>query len=269
MPTFNGTLKNTKIQRTNDTYLSNAQKGLVFGDIDQLNNVVSLTHAGNEAVNDNLDNQTSTGQLRYPENDQVVICFTPGTCLATVRGEVAVENLREGDRVITRDNGIKTLAWAGKRDFTGPELASRPEFNPVHISKGALGNDMPKRDMVVSPNHRMVITSSIADVLFGEREVLVAAKHLTSLDGVDQVATPAVQYIHLMFEQHEIVLANGAWTESFLPGDRSLNGIGVAQRCEIVALFPELETTVGMDNYGPARRSLKMQEAANLTCRLA
>jgi Ca2+-binding RTX toxin-like protein len=213
-------------------------------------------------------NGNVTRVVNYSEVEQVVICFTPGTYVATVRGEVAVENLREGDKVFTRDNGIQTLAWAGKRDLTGRELTDNPEFNPVHIRKGALGNGVPERDMVVSPNHRMLITSNIADVLFGEREVLVAAKHLTSLDGVDQIKTPNVQYIHLMFEQHEIILADGAWTESFQPGDHSLNGIASAQRSEIITLFPELGTIAGLDNYGAARRSLKKHEAAYLSRRL-
>jgi serralysin len=214
------------------------------------------------------DADGNTATTTYSEVEQVVICFTPGTRLATVRGEVAVESLREGDKVFTRDNGFQTLAWAGKRNLTGRELADHPEFKPVHICKGALGNNVPERDIVVSPNHRMLITSSIADVLFGEHEVLVAAKHLISLDGIDQIVTRSVQYIHLMFEQHEIVLADGAWTESFQPGDHSLKGIGSAQRGEIFALFPELETVAGMGNYGAARRSLKKHEAAYLSHQL-
>jgi Ca2+-binding RTX toxin-like protein len=206
--------------------------------------------------------------VNYSEIEQVVICFTLGTRLATVRGEVSVESLREEDRVFTRGNGIQTLAWAGTRDLSGQELADHPEFNPVHIRKGALGNNVAERDMAVSPDHRMLITSSIADVLFGEREVLVAEKHLISLDGINQIVTRSILYIHLMFEQHEIVLADGAWTESFQPGDHSLKGIGSAQRGEIFALFPELETVAGMGNFGAARRSLKKHEAAYLSHQL-
>ena len=85
---------------------------------------------------------------------------------------------------------------------------------------------------------------------------------------VDQIVTQNVQYIHLMFKKHEIVLANGAWTESFQPGDHSLKGIASAQRCEIIALFPEWETVAGIDNYGAARRSLKKHEAAYLSRQL-
>jgi serralysin len=205
------------------------------------------------------------GRTTYSEIEQVVICFTPGTLLATVRGEVAVEKLRAGDRIFTRDNGIQTLVWAGKRDLTGPDLQMHPEFNPVHIRKGALGSGTPDHDLLVSPNHRMLIASNMAEVLFGEREVLVAAKHLTSLKGVDQVQSTNVQYIHLMFEKHEIVLANGAWTESFQPGDHSLKGIADAQRAEIIGLFPELDDARGLENYVAARRSLKKHEATYLS----
>lgn len=207
-------------------------------------------------------------RLSYSEIERVVICFTPGTLVATIRGEVAVENLREGDRVFTRDNGIQTLAWAGKRQLSGQELVNNPEFNPIYIKAGALGNDVPERDMVVSPSHRMLISSSMSEVLFGEREVLVAAKYLTGLDGVTQVAASSVEYIHLMFEQHEIILADGAWTESFQPGDHSLNGIKSEQHSEIIALFPELDTLAGQNNYGAARLSLKKHEAAYLSGRL-
>lgn len=202
------------------------------------------------------------------EIEQVVICFTPSTRLATIRGEVAVEKLREGDRVITRDNGIQSLAWVGKRDLSARNLTDQPDLNPVHIRKGSLGNGVPERDMIVSPNHRMLMTSHVANAMFGEREVLVSAKYLSGLDGITQILTPSVQYIHLMFEQHEIVLADGAWTESFQAGEHSLNGVTTEQRCEIISLFPELDSIAGMNNYSAARLSLQQHEAADLSHRL-
>ena len=68
-------------------------------------------------------------------------------------------------------------------------------------------------------------------------------------------------YIHFMFDHHEVVLSNGAWTESFQPGDMSLKGVGNAQRNEIFELFPELRTRDGIEDYQAARRSLKKHEA--------
>ncbi|MEO0939725.1 MAG: Hint domain-containing protein [Pseudomonadota bacterium] len=200
---------------------------------------------------------------------EAIICFTPGTQIATVSGEKAVERLREGDRIFTRDNGIQTLRWVGTRALRAGELAAVPSFQPVLIRQGALGRGLPERDMLVSPNHRMLLTSDLAEVMFEEREVLVAAKHLTGLDGIDQVEATGVTYVHLMFDSHEVILADGAWTESFQPGDHSMRALGAAQRGEIVALFPELDTVAGLDAFGAARKSLKKHEAGLLTAELA
>ncbi|MEX0311006.1 MAG: Hint domain-containing protein [Tateyamaria sp.] len=214
------------------------------------------------------DNGNVARRVTYSEIEQIIICFTPGARIATPRGEVAVERLRAGDKVFTRDNGAQTLRWVGRRDLTPRDMQTAPSFQPVLIRKGALGKGLPDRDMLVSPQHRMLVTSDLAEVMFEEREVLVAAKHLTGLDGVDQVQTGAVSYLHLMFDQHEVVLADGAWSESFQPGDHSLQGIGAAQRAEVLSLFPELDTPVGLDAYGAARMSLKRHEAETLVDRL-
>jgi hypothetical protein len=205
-----------------------------------------------------------TGTMDFFEIEEIV-CFTPGTLIATPHGERLVEDLSVGDRVITRDNGIQEIRWTGRRDLTGFDLARKPHFKPILIQQGALGNNLPEHDMLVSPNHRVLVANDKTALYFEEREVLVAAKHLTGLDGVDEVEANGVSYIHVMFEQHEVILSNGAWTESFQPGDYSLRGIGNAQRQEILELFPELEHAEGLKAYASARRSLKKHEAALLT----
>ncbi|WP_226621291.1 Ig-like domain-containing protein [Alloyangia pacifica] len=192
---------------------------------------------------------------------EVMPCFTPGTLIATPQGERLVEELKVGDRVITRDNGIQEIRWVGRKELTGFELARQPHLRPVLIQKGALGKNLPEHDLLVSPNHRVLVSNDRTALYFEEREVLAAAKHLTGLPGVDEVDTMGVAYIHFMFDQHEVVLSNGAWTESFQPGDYTLKGIGDEQREEIFALFPELEEEEGLRAYGAARRSLKKHEA--------
>jgi hypothetical protein len=190
-----------------------------------------------------------------------IVCFTPGTKILTPMGEVSVEDLQEGDLVVTRDNGLQPIRWSGSRRLNAAELAARPQLRPILIRQGALGPNQPERDMMVSPNHRMLLVSEQAELLFEEREVLVAAKHLTHLDGVEKVKVEDVTYIHIMCDQHEVVLADGAWSESFQPGDYSMNGIEKAQREEIYALFPELREQEGLDAYSAARISLKRHEA--------
>ncbi|WP_422049039.1 Hint domain-containing protein [Shimia sp.] len=204
------------------------------------------------AIFRNIENITDT---------PVVVCFTPGTRVLTPMGEVPVENLQAGDKVVTRDNGLQEIRWTGRKHVSGRELMKTPNLRPILIKKGTLGPNQPERDMMVSPNHRMLLVSERAELLFEEREVLVAAKHLTHLEGVEQVDTVGVEYIHFMCDHHEVVLADGAWSESFQPGEYSLDGIGREQRDEIYALFPELQKLEGLKRYTAARLSLKRDEA--------
>ena len=188
-------------------------------------------------------------------------CFTPDTRILTPMGEVPVEQLQPGDKVVTRDNGLQELRWTGKKRVSGRELICRPHLRPILIKQGALGPNQPERDMMVSPNHRMLLVSQQAELLFDEREVLIAAKHLTHLDGVEQVDAVGVDYIHIMCDNHEILLADGAWSESFQPGEYSINGIDTEQRTEIYDLFPELRQPEGLEAYAAARLTLKRHEA--------
>jgi len=202
-----------------------------------------------------------TGTAEFHEIEKVIPCFTTGTLIATARGERKVEDLEVGDRVITRDNGIQSIRWIGKRALGTREMTRAPHLRPVLIREGALGNGLPERDMMVSPNHRVLIASEKTALYFEEPEVLVAAKHLVDMDRIDQTDVAEVAYYHFMFDQHEVVLSDGAWTESFQPGELTLRGIGEEQRNEIFELFPELQTEEGLNAYQSARTSLKKHEA--------
>jgi hypothetical protein len=198
-----------------------------------------------------------TGTLTFTEIENVIPCFTPGARIATDQGEVRVEDLRVGDRVLTRDSGYQEIRWIGRRDLTAEEVAARPDFRPVRIGRGSLGLNLPERDLVVSPQHRMLLTGSRAELLFGEHEVLVAATHLEGRRGIARVEGGGVSYIHLLFDRHEIIRANGAWTESFQPGEMTLAGMDDGARREVLALFPEL--TLGM-LFPAARMTLRRKE---------
>ncbi len=200
------------------------------------------------------------GTMTFSEIENVIPCFTPGSLILTDRGEVAVEALSAGDRVLTRDNGYQVIRWVGRRNLGAAELALRPQFAPIRIAAGALGEGLPERDMLVSPQHRMLVTGPAAEMLFGEHEVLVAAKHLVGQPGITvDSGAEDVSYIHILFDQHEIVRADGAWSESFQPGDMTLAGMDEVQRAEVLALFPELANG-GSGSYGTARLTLKPHE---------
>jgi Ca2+-binding RTX toxin-like protein len=187
-----------------------------------------------------------------------IICFTPGARILTPRGERPVETLRPGDLVLTRDHGPQCVRWTGRRTVPGED-----RFAPVEIAPSVMGG----RGLVVSPQHRVLFTGYKAELLFGESEVLVAAKHL--VNGRDVRITPcaAVTYIHIMFDRHEVIYADGIATESFFAGDTALSAVDDAAREELFAIFPELRSAPGRHRE-TARTCLKAREAALLQDRL-
>ncbi len=201
------------------------------------------------------------GSMQFHDIENVVPCFTPGSLIATPKGERLVEDLQIGDKIITRDNGIQEIRWVGEKKLDWRSLAANPHLSPILIKKGALGNDLPERDMMVSPNHRMLVANDKTALYFEEREVLAAAKHLVDNHDILQAEVMTTRYLHFMFDYHQIVLADGAWTESFQPGDLSMKAVGNAQRNEITELFPELATAEGIKAYQSARKTLKAHEA--------
>ena len=182
-----------------------------------------------------------------------IICFTPGARILTPHGERAIETLRSGDMVITRDHGPQPIRWIGRRTVPGVD-----RFAPISIAAHVL--DGATRDLLVSPQHRFLFTGYKAELLFGFDEVLVAAKHL--VDGRDVIAAPqaAVTYIHMMLDCHEVVYADGAATESFHAGDVGISAISDDSREELFSIFPELRSNPNA--YGKtARQCLKRHEA--------
>ena len=197
------------------------------------------------------------GSMAFSNIEKVLPCFTPGTRIMTDRGEVAVETLVAGDLVRTLDHRLQPLRWVGKRVLSLADLIVAPRLRPVRIAAGALGPRLPERDMMVSPQHRILVEGSRAEMLFGEAEVLVAASDLAGLDGVEPAFPYGVSYIHLLFDAHELVQADGIWTESFQPAGRTLAAMDATQRAEVEALFPELSAGA---SFPAARVTLKAHE---------
>ncbi|MEM5475050.1 Hint domain-containing protein [Pacificibacter sp. AS14] len=205
------------------------------------------------------DDGELTGTITFSEIESIV-CFTPGTAIATPQGEVGAETLKEGDKVFTRDNGVQEIRWVGQKDVTELDFACQESLAPVLIQKGALGNGLPQRDLMVSPQHRVLLNSERAQLYFEEREVLAPAVHLVGMPGISRARPARTSYVHFMCDNHEVVLSNGAWTETFQPGEASLKGLQSAQRDEVFSLFPELATKDGLTDYESARKSLKKHE---------
>lgn len=205
--------------------------------------------------------------LTFANIETVIPCFTPGSRVTTERGTYRVEQLRVGDLIQTRDNGLQSIRWIGRKSLTQLDLAKAPHLRPIRIRKGALGAGVPNRDMAVSPQHRMLFEGGQAELLFGTDQVLVPAKHLLHLPGVEVVtACERVTYIHLMCEAHEVIHVDNAWTESFQPGDMVQNREAREIFGDLLHAFPQLGTEKGRANYTSARLSLKAHEAGLITC---
>ncbi len=173
--------------------------------------------------------------------DTVVPCFCAGTLIDTASGPRAIETLAVGDEVQTLDHGPQSIRWIGARTLEAADLANKPKLRPIRIAAGSLGSDLPKRDLLVSPQHRMVIRSTIAVRMFDSEEVLVPAHKLVGIPGITvEEAARCVTYYHILFDRHEIVLAEGAPSESLYIGEQALKSIHPDARAEIAVLFPEL-----------------------------
>lgn len=183
-----------------------------------------------------------------------VICFTPGTRIATPFGPRLIDELSEGDLIQTKDNGVQPVVWRGQRHINGGRLYAMPHLRPVRFRAGALGVDRPDTDLLVSPQHRMLLRGASAQALFNVDEVLVQAQDLLN-DRTILVdnAVREVTYVHILLESHNIVWANGLECESFHPKGAALDA---TQRHKVDGL---------VGDYGnAARRNLTAGEAAIL-----
>ena len=180
------------------------------------------------------------------------ICFAADTLIETKLGLVAAASLQPGMSVMTRDNGFQEIVWVGSRHLSGDLLRAGDKMRPILIRQGALGPDMPARDMIVSPQHRVLVNSRIILRLFDVSEALVAAKHLVGLPGIEEAPwEEGVTYTHFMCEKHEVVLSEGTFTESLYTGPEALKAVGSEGRAEILRIFPSLALD-GTDRTAPA-----------------
>ena len=204
--------------------------------------VLNDTIAGWDADNTLTISGVAASDLKFDNTN--VFCFAAGTMIQTANGEVAVEDLRQDDLVLTRDRGFQPLRWIGGNVVSAEALSEHANLRPIRIRAGALGSNLPQQDLLVSPQHRVLVSSKIVERMFdGEAEVLIAAKQLVMIDGIDVADdVDSVEYFHFLFDQHEIVFSNGAETESLFTGPEALKAVSPEARTEILTLFPELSS---------------------------
>ncbi|SFR32314.1 Hint domain-containing protein [Yoonia tamlensis] len=206
-------------------------------------NTAAIDAAWNDSGNNTIViDQVITGPTNASGEISDIICFAAGTNIATAQGPVTVGKLQPADQVLTYDRGYAPIRWIGSRHVTRSQLDENPNLKPILIRADALGAGYPQQDLVVSPQHRVLVSSVIAMRMFGREEVLVPANKLLPLDGITvQHDNPdGVEYWHILFDRHEIIWSNGTPTESLFTGPAALKAVSPASRAEIQTLFPEI-----------------------------
>lgn len=229
-----------------DPATGNVYQSMVLGD-----NLVATLNATNMNINrikltSYIPTGTDGGDLTQRFNlanfvnnvadYSVAPCFTRGTLIATEQGEIAVEDLTVGCRVLTTDHGAQVIRWIGSR-----RVPATGKMAPIVFAAGTIGNG---RELAVSPQHRMLVSGPKAQIMYGTNELLVPAKALVNGDTVQIREGGCVEYFHILLDAHEVIFANGARVESLYPGPQALIAIGDESRAEILALFPELEAAI-------------------------
>lgn len=204
-----------------------------------------------QVIFDNGSDVANSGAMGFADISGDVVCFAAGTMIETADGLRDVADIAVGDMVQTMDDGLQPVRWVGNRT-----VPATGRFAPIRIAAGRFGN---ARDLVLSPQHRVLLAGWQAKLMFGEDQVLVAAKHLLACDGVYRDEGAEVTYYHMLFDAHQIVFAEGAPCESFHPGQYATQQMDPEQSKEIFALFPDLESDAGV-HVPAARMSLKAAE---------
>lgn len=226
------------------------------------------SHASIQALNagDSLTEVFTVTSVRGTSTITITIdgadeppCFVSGTMIDTPYGPRPIETLQAGDQVLTRDNGVQTISWIGSREISlAPE---NDKLRPIRITKGALGPNLPDRDLLLSPKHRLLITDPVLSLVTGCDEVLCAAKNLINGQSIYAECATSVRYHHLLFETHQVLSSSGCCSESFYPGQIGLESFQDQAREEVFGLFPELRALP--QSFGPTARPIaKRHEAA-------
>lgn len=218
------------------------------------NGTLTITSDG-DLENFNFTYEISDGTLSDTAfvNVSTVPCFVAGTMIETDIGPRLVEDLMLGDMIRTRDDGFQPIRWIGQR-----EVAAEGKFAPIYVAANTFGRHGALR---LSPEHRILIEDAMAELLFGDAEVLVAAKNLVNDTSVRPMSGGMVTYFHIMFDRHQVIYAEDLATESFLPGPQTARSFDHDVLDEICTLFPELDPTTGSGYSPSARRTLRRYEA--------
>lgn len=186
-----------------------------------------------------------------------IVCFVRGTLIRTPEGDVPVETLQVGQRILTLDNGAQPITWTAQRMILFP----RGDDLPVWVAPNTFGPGHPYAATGLSPRHCLFRRDASFQILFDTPEVLMAARDC--VDGMDVTQADgrrAVEYFHFMLDGHALVWANGLLAESFYPGPIARQSLDPMARTRLLALYPDLSAPDAPAPFPRARRRVRGYE---------
>lgn len=212
---------------------------------------------------DSIASNDMYGTAKSRQAGDFAVCFVAGTLISTPTGECKVEDLRVGDTVITIDNDTQIIRWIGQRS-----CIARGKHAPVRIKSGAFGHGLPQSDLFVSQQHRLLLSSMAVSRVVGQEEVIAPAKVLTLLPEIKIAEDQSsIRYFHLLFDRHELVLANGLPAEFFYLGPMAKEALRFAQKMELHSLlgtkFENVQPLVRQVLAGKAKHNVLRRHAKN------
>ncbi|MBT8460604.1 MAG: Hint domain-containing protein [Boseongicola sp.] len=216
---------------------------------------MSATQVGEHSGGDE-SLQSSDGGASYAPTETsdpgFITCYAPGTIIATPTGPRPVETLRPGDLVMTLDHGPQTIRWTCSSAHPLEDVET--DAKPVQIKAGALGQNLPVKDLIVSPQHRIFVGGAGQLQAVFPSEAFAPAKSLTGLPGIRHMkGKKDITWINFACDQHEVATANGCRSETLLLGPMVLNGLSSARKKELTDIFGTTPTPDAALN-GPAAR---------------
>ncbi|MBW6418407.1 Hint domain-containing protein [Celeribacter sp. PS-C1] len=212
------------------------QNGYIL-DISGLDGSTMVYTSADEIADPGSGNNDGELQVSEVEN-AMVICFAAGSVLRTAAGARPIDDIAVGDLVWTADHGLQPVRWVGTSKI---DLTRTPDLAPIEILRGALDRHVPRHPVLVSPQHRVLITGYLVQLYAALEEALVPARCLVNGETIRQRSDLIeVTYVHLMFDRHELLDSGGLISESFFPGATAVGVLEESTRDELFRIFPVL-----------------------------
>ena len=219
----------------------------------------AVDYGDNTAMSGGTTFQGVASSSAFTQDNTNLVCFAAGTRIATPGGARPVDALTPGDLITTLDRGARPVRWVGRRTVSVAEQLAAPRLRPVRIRADALGPGLPTRDLVVSPQHRVLARGPIVARMFGAPEILLPAKALLGAPGVEREPPRRdIAYVHICLDGHQVIWAEDALTETFYPGPQAMRSLSEAD----FAAFTQARFATPPGEWTPARPLAPVRPAA-------